>query len=54
MPKENGGLPTPIRSGCKDTASVPAPGLRHYRVSTAVNKVANDGPELVAPLPEQG
>ena len=31
--------------------TVPAPALDYYAVSMAVNKVANDGPELVRPLP---
>lgn len=31
--------------------SVPVAGLSYHPVSTAVNKVANDGPELVEPLP---
>ena len=30
--------------------TVPAPSLTYYPVSTAVNKVANDGPELITPL----
>ena len=30
--------------------TVPAAGLVYHRVSTAVNRVANDGPELVEPL----
>lgn len=30
--------------------TVPAPDLTSFAVSTAVNKVANDGPELVRPL----
>ena len=30
--------------------TVPAPALAYHAVSTAVNKVANDGPELVRPL----
>ncbi len=30
--------------------TVPSPGLEFYPVSMAVNKVANDGPELVEPI----
>lgn len=34
---------------------LPTPGQMHaYAVDTRVNKVGNDGPELVAPLPESG
>ena len=56
VPKENWAAWLDPRFGqdARTLLSVPAPGLRYYRVSTAVNKVANDGPELVAPLPEQG
>lgn len=56
VPKENWAAWLDPRFGqdARALLSVPAPGLRYYRVSTAVNKVANDGPELVAPLPEQG
>jgi putative SOS response-associated peptidase YedK len=32
--------------------TVPAPSLRFYPVSMAVNKVANDGPELIVPVTE--
>lgn len=32
--------------------TVPSPSLRYYPVSMAVNKVANDGPELIRPLAE--
>ncbi|MCA0294928.1 MAG: SOS response-associated peptidase [Actinobacteria bacterium] len=32
--------------------TVPTPSLEFHRVSMAVNKVANDGPELVEPLAE--
>lgn len=32
--------------------TVPAPELTYFPVSTAVNKVENDGPELIRPIPE--
>jgi putative SOS response-associated peptidase YedK len=34
--------------------TVPAPGLTYYPVSMAVNKVANDGPDLILPLVNHG
>jgi putative SOS response-associated peptidase YedK len=34
--------------------TVPAPTLTYFPVSMAVNKVANDGPDLVVPLPNAG
>ena len=36
----------------RELLTVPVSGLRFHPVSTAVNKVANDGPELVEPLVE--
>ena len=36
--------------GARALLTVPAPSLTYYPVSTAVNKVANDGPELITPL----
>lgn len=52
VPKENWAawLDPGFGSDARALLTVPAPGLTYYPVSTAVNKVANDGPELLAPL----
>ena len=36
--------------GARNLLTVPAPELTYYPVSTAVNKVDNDGPELILPI----
>ncbi len=41
-------------SDARALLAVPAPHLTAYPVSTRVNRVANNGPDLVSPLPEAG